>query len=1073
MLGSLNKEQKGLSALLGIFPGGISIATDVSCKEIRHNPAAAEWLRIQPWDRLSHSDPNPPAVKVMCQGKELLPEEMPIQLAAWQGKDVRDYELEFVWNDGVHKASLWNASPLFDDEGNIAGAVASFKDITEQKRADRRAQHRNAVLAGINRIFQEALTCGTERELGIICLTVAEELTRSQISFISEIDQAGLYYGIAISNPGWDACQIADQTGHRRAPIEFKIHGIYGRVLLDGKPFFTNDPASHPDSVGLPDGHPPVNSFLGVPLIHEGRTIGMIGLGNREGGYCQEDLEAAEDLSPAVVQAFMRKRAEQKIRRLNEELEWRVFERTGELAAANEELAAMNEELINNARMLEGEIERRRESGLALQAANQKITNIVESISDAFIALDREWRFTYVNTEARRQLRLQDEANVISQVFWEAFPNYSEVFYEMCHKAIVEQTPVCFEAYSLISERWYDFHAYPSPDGLCIYYVDVTESKETQAKLEKSQQDISDILNSISDPFIALDKEWRIIYINQECASYIGKPPAELLGQIYLDVVPDLVNSNHYKNYCQTMFERVPVHFEEKGVYKDSWFAFNAYPCQVGIAVYARDITERKRMEQQIADALEFNRAIVDALPLGICTFDSSGQCVFANDAAARMAGGSKEQILQQNFKCLETWQQTGLLDMAQRVLSTGTSEHLQVHHGRNTSGKQAWFEDRLSRCTSGGESHLLVIDDDITERKEAEEALRQSEERFFKAFHASPCAMSITHLSDYWLFDVNQRWLDVTGFSRQETVGKLRKMIDISKEQQRQQAFDLVKEYGSATNLETVIRNKKGEERDILWSGEIITLNGEPCLLGAWIDITERKKYEQEMTRLDRLHLVGEMAAGIGHEIRNPMTVVRGYLQVLEEKEEFASHKKRFNTMIAELDRANSIITEYLSLAKNRAVNLTRQGLNGIVEAMLPLIQAEAIKNYQQVALELGDLPDLLLDGNEIRQVILNLARNGLQAMPPKGVLAVRTCLDGAEVVLAVQNEGPEIPPEVLEKIGTPFFTTKDNGTGLGMAVSYSIAARHKAKIRIETGLTGTTFYVCFPVPTLGDEAE
>ncbi len=102
-----------------------------------------------------------------------------------------------------------------------------------------------------------------------------------------------------------------NQTGHRRRPGNFKIHGLYGRVLQDGRSLFTNDPADHPDSMGTPAGHPPLTAFLGVPLIREGQTIGIVAIGNREGGYSQDELEALEALTPAIVEAFLRKRAEQ------------------------------------------------------------------------------------------------------------------------------------------------------------------------------------------------------------------------------------------------------------------------------------------------------------------------------------------------------------------------------------------------------------------------------------------------------------------------------------------------------------------------------------------------------------------------------------------------------------------------------------------------------------------------------------------------------------------------------------------------------------------------------------------
>jgi len=228
--------------------------------------------------------------------------------------------------------------------------------------------------------------------------------------------------------------------------------------------------------------------------------------------------------------------------------------------------------------------------------------------------------------------------------------------------------------------------------------------------------------------------------------------------------------------------------------------------------------------------------------------------------------------------------------------------------------------------------------------------------------------------------------------------------------------------------------------------------------------DITERKHYEKELARLDRLNLVGEMAASIGHEVRNPMTTVRGFLQMYRKKGSFLQYKDSFDLMIDELDRANSIITEFLSLAKNKAVNLKRQNLNTILTNLFPLIQADATVTDKYISLQLEEIPELLLDEKEIRQLILNLVRNGLEAMSPGGNLAIRTCMDGGEVVLSVQDQGKGIDSDILEKIGTPFFTTKDNGTGLGLAVCYGIAARHKAVIKIETSPAGTTFLVGFP---------
>lgn len=227
--------------------------------------------------------------------------------------------------------------------------------------------------------------------------------------------------------------------------------------------------------------------------------------------------------------------------------------------------------------------------------------------------------------------------------------------------------------------------------------------------------------------------------------------------------------------------------------------------------------------------------------------------------------------------------------------------------------------------------------------------------------------------------------------------------------------------------------------------------------------DVTRRKELEKEMARLDRLNMVGEMAAGIGHEVRNPMTTVRGFLQLLGTKQEFQGSREYLNLMVDELDRANLIITEFLSLAKDKSVNLQKCNLNTILETLTPLIDADALVTDKYISFELGEIPEISLDEKEIRQLILNLVRNGLEAMPPKEELTIKTYCQGNQVVMAITDRGPGISPAVLDKLGTPFFTTKDQGTGLGLAVCYSIAVRHGATIQVDTGSTGTTFRVHF----------
>jgi PAS domain S-box-containing protein len=227
--------------------------------------------------------------------------------------------------------------------------------------------------------------------------------------------------------------------------------------------------------------------------------------------------------------------------------------------------------------------------------------------------------------------------------------------------------------------------------------------------------------------------------------------------------------------------------------------------------------------------------------------------------------------------------------------------------------------------------------------------------------------------------------------------------------------------------------------------------------------DITTHKQMTAEMARLDRLNLVGEMAASIGHEVRNPMTTVRGFLQMMSKKNENKTQLDFFTIMIEELDRANSIITEFLSLAKNKSVNLIEKNINDIVNTLMPLMQANGIVDNKYIHSDLSEIPNLPLDEKEIRQLILNLVQNGLDAMKPGGNLYLKTFKYDKTIVLAIQDEGTGISSEIMSKIGTPFFTTKEKGTGLGLAVCYSIANRHKATIQPITGPNGTTFYILF----------
>ncbi|MDD3653683.1 MAG: ATP-binding protein [Desulfotomaculaceae bacterium] len=353
----------------------------------------------------------------------------------------------------------------------------------------------------------------------------------------------------------------------------------------------------------------------------------------------------------------------------------------------------------------------------------------------------------------------------------------------------------------------------------------------------------------------------------------------------------------------------------------------------------------------------------------------------------------------------------------------------------------------------------LLSLKEEIAYREQVEQQLR----KLSCAIEQSPSIVMITD-KERCIEYVSPEFIKITGYSYEEVIGKeLSKFSGISQEEY-DHLWNTISS-GREYQGELLNRKKNGE---LYWEFVSISPFRNPegvitHFLKVAKDITESKMVEKEMQRLEQLHLVGEMAASIGHEIRNPMTTVRGFLQLYMIKKEFEQYKDHFNLMIEELDRANSIITEYLSMARNKAVDLKEHNINTIVETLSPLIMANAIGSNKFFITELGIIPDLLLDEKEIRQIILNLVRNGLEAMSDGGIVTIRTYVENKEVVLSVQDQGKGIEPSILEKIGHPFFTTKVNGTGLGLSICYSIAARHNATIKVETSNKGTTFSVRF----------
>jgi len=621
-----------------------------------------------------------------------------------------------------------------------------------------------------------------------------------------------------------------------------------------------------------------------------------------------------------------------------------------------------------------------------------------------------------------------------------------------------------------LDNRTYQIYDYPFTDidGSPLVLeleIDITERKQAVEELRLSEERFSKAFNA-SPSIMSIIKltDTRFLDVNDSFISSTDYYREEIIGRT-LTELNLLVDPRDYGKLKQLIREQGVIHNLEIN------FRMKSGKVQVGLLsveiielggercllAVVNDITKRKQAE-------ELFRTLTNSSPVGIYIVQD-GNFQFVNPLFRKYTGYSEDELLGMDPLEFVVPDDRKMVRENAIMMLKGKCSSPYEYRVTTKDGETWWVMEKVTSIQYQGKRAVLGNCVDITWRKQAEKMLRSSEERFSKAFNAGPYPMSINSITDGRFIDVNNRFLCAYGYSRQEVIGRTTTELNIFEDPaENSKIKQTVQKQGSIHNLEVKFRSKSGELKLGLFSAEAIELNNELCMLCVMNDITELKQIEKEMARLERLNLVGEMAAGIGHEIRNPMTTIRGFLQMLDRKKEYVKHKEYFNLMIGELDRANSIITEFLSMAKNKPVDLKPQSINHIVQTLFPLIQADALNVDKYIEVELVEIPDLLLDEKEIRQLILNLVRNGLEAMSAGGKLTIRTFLDDEEVVvLSVQDQGPGIKNEILEKIGTPFFTTKDTGTGLGLAVCYSIAARHNATIDIETSLDGTTFFVRF----------
>jgi two-component system, sporulation sensor kinase E len=230
--------------------------------------------------------------------------------------------------------------------------------------------------------------------------------------------------------------------------------------------------------------------------------------------------------------------------------------------------------------------------------------------------------------------------------------------------------------------------------------------------------------------------------------------------------------------------------------------------------------------------------------------------------------------------------------------------------------------------------------------------------------------------------------------------------------------------------------------------------------------DVTERNQMQEQIRKSDTLQVVGQLAAGIAHEIRNPMTALKGFVQLLESSIQ-EDHSLYFDIIKSELKRIETIITEFLVLAKPQAVKFEKKNLAGVVKETIDLLNAQALLENIQFELTVSpQLPMVYCEPNQIKQVLINVIKNAIEVTSNGGRIFVEVySTEPRYVTVSIRDQGDGMPEERIKRLGEPFYTTKEKGTGLGLMVSYKIIEEHKGRIEVESKIgEGTAFHVILP---------
>ncbi|QPA31802.1 PAS domain-containing sensor histidine kinase [Thermaerobacillus caldiproteolyticus] len=581
-----------------------------------------------------------------------------------------------------------------------------------------------------------------------------------------------------------------------------------------------------------------------------------------------------------------------------------------------------------------------------------------------------------------------------------------------------------------------------------------------------------DVFNRAVDGIVIFDEFGRFIDVNPAFCISLNLEKAKLLSLSFQQFIA---------KECTDDFVKLLVELKEKGTAKGelSLVRFDGtvkmFELTTTSNVYSgfymaimRDVTEKKNMEIKLQKSEERFRAIFEQAHEAILIWNNHGHILNANPAASRTFELPLNLLVRKNLLDFVDYSDKKVRHVFEQFQKTGEIRDELTFHMPNGEDKQLEFTMKQGVI----DGYHLTIFRNVTERRKIEKELRESEQKFRSIFDHAMNGILLWG-EGYRILDVNPIACEIFQAPKDQLL--YQSVIQFIPEKERKNFYKLVSQCERSGEAYAEMNFPSGEEEqkiiEFSLKKEIIPGVGMMTLR----DITERKEMELQLRKSDTLNVVGELAAGIAHEIRNPMTALKGFIQLLQGsiKEDYSMY---FNVIMSELKRIESIITEFLVLAKPQAIQYQQNDVCKIMRDTIDLISAQAMMHNVQIIAEFEEnIPFIYCEPNQLKQVFINILKNAIEVMPKGGDINVNIQKTaGNQICISIRDQGCGIPQDKIKKLGEPFYTTKERGTGLGLMVSYKIIEEHQGKIDVESQVgVGTTFHITLPIERIEKEDE